>query len=217
MTLYFATTVSICSMILPLTAVLVRRKRMTEDYLPMMLLVLIGVVSEIADWIMDVYVGHSSIIGNLYVVAELLLILRLYKRMNVTFSDKLLIVFGISGVMVWLLDNFILHSLHTNNSIFRMVESLMIVFIAIDKLHHLLLYNGKPQVRDPEFVITIGFLLYFVYKSFVEAFHLFPVPHQRSFYRTLWMILNLVNIITNIILSLGILCIRPKPQHFMAS
>jgi hypothetical protein len=214
---YFATYFGSFSILLPLIAVIIRRKRVCKDYLPLALLIIIGSIFEILGFIGDFADADSSAFGNIYVVIELLLILWAYQKMKVTFSHKVLMVFGLSGLKLWIVDNFMLHSLHSNNSLFRMVAALIIVFIVIDKLHLLLLYNRKPELRDPQFIISMGFLLYFVYKTFVEAFHLFPVPHQRTFYRMLWMILNVINIITNIILALGILCIRPKTKHLMAS
>lgn len=217
MNLYLTSVLSLSSMAIPLVTAIIKRNWLKDKYLPLMLLVIAGSITEIMHLIYDFWKGNSNIYGNIYVLLELLLILRLYEGFGITFSKKLIRVFSYIGVVVWILDNFVLHSLECSNSLFRMVSSLMIVFVSIDKLHMLLLFNGKPEIKDPELILTIGFLLYFVYKTFVEAYHLFPVPDQRPFYRTLWMILNLVNIITNFIIGIAILCIRPKTQHYMAS
>ncbi|MES2329669.1 MAG: hypothetical protein V4539_08710 [Bacteroidota bacterium] len=217
MNYYFATYISCASVLLPLATIVIRRKRVGKDYLPLALLIVAATLNEGLGFIGDFHASVGCAIGNVYVLFELLLILWLYHRIGLTFTYKLLIGFVIIAGSVWLLDNLVFHSLRANNSTFRMIASLMIVFIAIDKLHLLLLFHGKPQVRDPEMLITFSFLLYFVYKTFVEAYHLFPVPHQRSFYRILWMIMNVINTITNIILALGIVCIRPKTRHFMHS
>ena len=141
---------------------------------------------------------------------EYFLIIWQFNRLGRSFSKTFISVMLILGSAIWLTDNMILHSLSENNSLFRMAASLCIVYITIDKANQLLFFNRSVLIKNPDLMITLGFFAYYAFKTFLEAFDVFPMKIGYDFYGSLYTILGLVNLFSNLLFTLAILCIRKK-------
>ena len=95
----------------------------------------------------------------------------------------------IAGVSVWIIDNFLWHHITNNNSLFRMTSSMLITYLSFGRLHQLTILSDNRQFREAELLLISGLLLYHVYKTFLEAFHVFPTHMDVHFYIVLWVIL----------------------------
>lgn len=150
--------------------------------------------------------------SNVYILLEYLTILwqfALWKRSLVW----LYLVSGGAGVLVWLTDNLILHSIADNNSIFRLFSSLIIVMFSVDQFNRFVVYEPGLLGRNSKFLICTGFILFFSCKAFLESFNLFDVGFSTAFFVRLFLILSVINLFSNLIYAYAILCI-PKKQEF---
>ena len=211
MSLFFVSVLSACTILLPFSVSIIRWDRVRHTYLPLMLLFCVGILNEIISYFFIRYRSTNNINGNLYVLIDFLLVLWLFKKLSVTLSKRFMKAILILGSIVWVLDNFIINTPATNNSLFRMVASLFIVIITTDKLNQLFFLNRPYLNRNTDLLLCIGILSYYAYKAFVEAFNVFPMPIDRSyFYSGLWVILGIINIVMNLLFTAAILCIPPK-------
>ncbi len=213
MSLYFVTFLSACSIVPPLIAVMVRLNRMKGKYLPFAILFGVAFLNESFSLITEHFGNSNSINGNIYVLIEFWVIGSIFKRIAETHSNKFLLATLTFGTIIWLTDNFIVNSLTTNNSLFRMVASFLIVYLSVDKINQVIFSGGFVRISNSDLLLSSGFLTYFTYKAFVEAFHLFPAHMDKSFYIILWLVLGIINIIVNLLFTIAILCIRPKNPY----
>lgn len=187
---------------------------MRDTYLPLMILLGIGITNEIISYLFIKYRSTNNINGNIYMLIDFVLLIWLFIRLSVSLSKRFIAALLIIGSIVWVLDNILIHSLANNNSIFRMTASLFIVIICIDKLNQLLFFRDPYGNRNTDILLSIGILSYYSYKTFIESFNVFPMPITRSsFYIDLWVILDLINIIMNLLFTAAIICIPQKQAY----
>lgn len=214
---YYVTLISACSVACPVAATLVRFKRMKCKYLPLTLLMGLAAVNEMISIFSSCRGTFTSVNGNIYVLIEFFIIVWLFQRLCSGLSRKFLITIAVTGLIVWIADNLVVNSLHSNNSLFRMLASFVIVFLSMDKINQAVLSGGFVQTSRADLVLCSGFLVYYTYKAFVEAFHLFPLHPDKSFYIILWIILGIINMIVNALFTIAILCISTKKRIYIRS
>lgn len=216
MSLYYVSLLSAFSIVVPFTAAMSRIKVLGMKYRPLVILLTIGLFNEVFSSILVEYYKNNALNGNLYVLIEYLLIIWLFKRLSGMSGTLHAIILSL-GIGVWLTDNFILHSLTHNNSLFRMLSSLCIVYVSMDKAIQLLFFNGPVLFKNTDLLICLGFFAFFSIKTYVEIFNVFTLPVKWAFYEGLWTILAIINFITNILLTLAILCFRQKQEFIIRS
>lgn len=123
------------------------------------------------------------------------------------------LAFAVPGLLVWLFDNVYLNNISDNNSIFRLFFSLVIVLFSLDQFNKIIIYEKAPLSRNPIFLICTAFILFFGSKAFLESFNLFHVGLSDLFFRKLFLILSVVNLLANLLYTYAILCI-PRKQEF---
>lgn len=145
--------------------------------------------------------------SNLYILFEYLLLIWLFKRWN---HWKLLIslVFFISGITVWIIDNVLLHSIANNNSLFRLTYSIIIMLLSMVQICKILISSTGTLVKNAQYILCFAFVIYYSFKAYFESFNLFNIGISDRFYYWLWLILNIVNLFTNIIYTYAILWIK---------
>jgi len=210
MSLYYVSVLSAFSILVPFLSVVARFKRMKDKYLPLAVLLITGFLNETFSLITECRGYFNSVNGNIYVLFDFILTVWLFHHLSSGLSKKFLITVVICGSLVWIADNLVVHSLYSNNSLFRMVASFLIVFLSIDKINQVIFSSGFIEPNRSDQVLCTGFLVYFTYKAFVEAFHVFSVHQEKSFYIILWVILGIINMIVNLLFTVAILCISKK-------
>jgi hypothetical protein len=217
MSLYYVSLLSAFSIVVPFTAAISRIKTLGRKYRPMVILLTVGLFNEIVSSIGAQLFKNNALNGNIYVLIEYLLIIWQFQRLNGDLSRTFKITIISIGVGIWITDNFILHTLAQNNSIFRMLSSLCVVYLSMDKANQLLFFNGPLLSKNTDLLICCGFFSYFLLKTYVEVFNVFTMPVKWTFYENLWGILAIINLLTNILLTLAIICFRQKQEstiHF---
>lgn len=215
MTLFQFTLISAGSILLPFLATLFRLSRLKKKYYIFVSIIWIGTVNELLGmWRISIN-QTTAVNGNIYVALNLFLLLWFFFRLKLNLPKITFICFYIIGISVWLLDNLFLHSLHSNNSLFRMVASLLIVYLSIDKISQIIFFWENTDDRISDLLICSSLVSYFAYKAFVESFHVFTVKMGYEFFHGLWFLLAVVNLITNCIFTIAIICIKPK-QHYIS-
>jgi hypothetical protein len=216
MSLYYVSLLSALSIVAPFIAAMSRIKVLGRKYRPMVILLTIGLFNEVFSSIEVKYYHNNAINGNLYVLIEYLLIIWQFNRFRVM-SSIFRTTIILLGIGVWLTDNFILHSISQNNSLFRMLASLCIVYLSMDKSSQLLFFNGPVLFKNTDLLICLGFFAFFTIKTYVEIFNTFTIPVEQKFYEGLWTVLAVFNFITNILFTFAIICFRQKQAYIIRS
>lgn len=194
---------------------IVRYKFILKSYRPFLFFTWFALASEILNLISVKMYESTEVNSNIYTLVEFILILWLFFQWNrannaATFYPVLLI----AGVAVWILDNLILYSIRNENSIFRIFYSLVFVYLSIAEINQLLFRREKHILYNSKFIICVGFLVYFSYKATFEIFFLVHMGWSNDFYKRLFTIFVFVNLLSNILYALAVLCI-PRKQKFI--
>ena len=201
------------SILLPAVAGIIRYKSVLKDFRPFFWLLWLGVLNETISVVSIYTVRSNTVNSNIYVFLEFGLILLLYYRWNERRVRKF-IVLGAVGLLVWLCDNIFINHINDNNSLFREFYSLILVFLSIDVINRILVYDMTEVYKNAMFLIAIAFVFYYGFKVYVESFNVLHIGLSREMLTSLWKILYFVNVVANLIFTIAVLCM-PKKQKFI--
>lgn len=215
-------TLALCSVISGLVPAIVsigRYKHSPASYRPFYWFIWIGALSEaIALLCLYVFRLKSNLINsNIYVLVEFGILLWVFYRWNEAKTRKKYIIFFAIGLAIWVLDNLYLHSIKTINSQFRVYYCVVILFLSVNQLNKLIIFEKKNLLRNAMFLVCITFVCFFSYKAFVESFYLLEHPFSGTFYNAVFLIMQFVNLISNLVFSIAILCIPKRREFFTPS
>ncbi len=192
---------------------IVRYQKILPVYRPLLWFIWAGTVNEAVSWVLIEINRNNVVNSNMYVLAEFVFLLLIFYRWNEKTPKNRYLFLLTLGLLVWITDNFILHSLHTINSIFRVLYSILILFLSINQVNKLIVYEKKNLIRNAMFLSCMAFIFFYSYKAFIETFYILQLPFSKLFYLNLFQILLFVNLFTNLVYAIAILCI-PSKQEF---
>ncbi len=200
------------SIILPAIAGLIKLNQVRWNYFPFILLIWIGLFNEIISTIFIFSTHSNTINSNIYVLIEYaLLLFQFYKWNGIELKKCCYLI--LLGIVVWLIDNVILNSVWTNNSIFRIFYSFAVILLSINQISKVIINERMSLLKNAIFLICIAFLTYYGCKAFIEIFNAFHLGFSNAFNRNIFMILYFANLFSNVIYAYAILCI-PTKQEF---
>ncbi len=188
-------------------------KNSPSEFRPFILLIWFGLLNEVISTVMDYVVVCNAVNSNIYVLAEYFFILWFFKNME-TASVKAFYIMLAAGMMVWCLDNLVLHTLQTTNSLFRIFSGLVIVFLSVEYLNLLFFSRVHHLACNSGFLICTAFIIFFSYKAVFEVYFVLRHFWSDAFYINIFHVLVYVNIFTNLIFAFAMLCL-PKKNKFI--
>jgi hypothetical protein len=200
------------SIIFAAIAGLIRVRRISPVYYPFLIIVWFGLLNEILSIVMAYSIRNNSINSNVFVLIEYLLLLWQFYKWNDGNRKKYYLLACI-GTLVWVADNLLINSLSQNNSTFRIFYSFIIVLLSINQINKIIIYEKGALIKNAMFIICITFLFYYGCKAFVETFNTIHLSLSNVFLWNLYIILYFVNVFSNVLYTLAILCI-PVRQEF---
>jgi hypothetical protein len=195
-----------------------RYRKVTPDDRPFFLIVWLALISEILGEIFTSTIHSTSVNNNIYVLIESLLYTWLFYRWG-TLSNKKnrLYLLQIFLCVVWIFDNLILNKLTQTNSIFRIVSSFVMVFLAINQINQLITTERSNLLRNSRFLISAGLVIFFTYKAIIETFFWIQLPFSDTFYIYVLLIMDYVNLFVNLIFALAALWIPTRRKFILPS
>jgi hypothetical protein len=204
------------SILVPLSAVAWKWTGISKKYPFLVLLLIIGAFSDLTSYITIKVYGQNTLNGNIYLLLEFVLFGFLFKRWPSYRSSRFHLLILSAGVLVWVGDNLIVHTLFSNNSMSRLVCYVLLVSICIDQLVSTLL-NRAGSVILSDILICLAFLFHYIYRAFIESFQLYTTHLEPSYFIRLWVIDNGLNILTNLMITVAFICHRHKPTYSILS
>lgn len=194
---------------------MVRFNKILKDYKPFFYFLIFALLNEILSEYLSTVIRNNSTNSNIYILIEFFLLLSLFKNWGYhTRKNNFYISVGVAVTVTWILDNLIFHTLTTFNSAYRIVYSLVLVFLSIDEINFIIITERKNVIKNARFLICSAFIFFFSYKALVETFFLIEAPFSIDFYRSLLDIMAFINLFTNLIYILAALWI-PTKQRFL--
>ncbi|HVZ25541.1 MAG TPA: hypothetical protein VG842_05790, partial [Sediminibacterium sp.] len=149
--------------------------------------------------------------SNLYTLVEYFLLLWLFYRIR-QHGKSGSIAAAVVGLIIWIADNIWLHAIENSNILFRLSSSLVILWLSINQLTSFVLSSLDNNFKATGLLICAAFCVYYAYRSFVLFFKFFFSEACSAYEPKLWLVINLINIGTNITLLIAMLCL-PKTSH----
>lgn len=191
----------------------VRFKSILKSYRPFVYLMWVGLANEIISTIAISLVHDTTVNNNIYTLADFGLVVMLFMHWD-EMENKRKFLWGVLvvGLLVWVTDNLVLHSLTTISSYFRIIYGVMIVFLSIEELNRVLFTEIRHSFKNAKLIICIGFIIAYTYQAVFEVFGVMNLNFSRHFYLGLYLILIYVNLFTNILFALAMLWVPTKRQ-----
>jgi hypothetical protein len=190
------------------------RYKVIKSYHPFILFVFLSLFNEIFSALSIKLWKSNAINCNIYILLEyLILLFQFAKWDDLKIKTSLYKKLMWTGVIVWVIDNFILHSPLTTNSLFRIFYSCILVYVSIEEINSILFSRVSKNLLNAKFIICIGFIIYYSYKAVFEVFFLLKINFSNAFYINIFNILVVVNCFANLVYAVAIFFI-PSKQKF---
>ena len=200
------------SIVLTVAALLIRCRRLHPSDRPLAYFVCMGCINETLSLLLILHGHPNSYTSNCYVLAEYGLLLWQFGNWMPGRHGLFGTLAG-AGVLCWVTDNLLWHSLGDSNSFFRLWYAFVIACCSVRYLDRLVFNHPHRLAVYPRFLFSLGLLLFYSFKSLFETFNLLDMQLADSFYRNLWITMGSINFTANIIYATAFLCL-PKKQDF---
>jgi len=117
--------------------------------------------------------------------------------------------------IIWLIENFVLSTLHQFNSYFIIIRAFVIVLMSISTINNLIVFEQGQLLKNAVFLICIGFIVYFTFSIMVETFWLYGLNQSKIFRNHIYEILAYINLLANLIYALAILWMPMKRKFIL--
>lgn len=202
------------SAIIPTVIALARFRDISEIYYPFLFCLWIGSFNTILDFIFAQNGLPTLTNNNVYVLIESLLLLLLFRRFSV-FRNRMWIYYALAAlfICVWVAENFIFRTITQSCIYFRILYSLVTVFLSVRTLNGLLTYNDKKLPTNATFILCAAFIFFFSYKILVFAFMIYGNQGSITFLKYLIAILVYVDLITNLLYAVAVIWMPKRVQY----
>ena len=193
---------------------LVRFKQIAPAFRPFLFLLWLGLVNETTSHVL-ISTNHSNAVNtNIFLLLEALLLLWFFKLQRVfDRNPRLPWILALLYLAAWTYENFWISSLTKFNSYFCVAAAFIAVLCSIHLINRLLLTGSGRLMRNPLFILTIAFIIYYTYSVLVETFWIYGINESKEFRIKVYHILVYINCGTNLIYALAVLWM-PAKQKF---
>jgi hypothetical protein len=158
------------SIIIPIIVALIRIKKIDKIYYPLLILLLIGLLSELASFIcINVFKTNAPVI-KIYSLVECCIILyQLYLWKNAARYRPMFIGLGLVCVIFWVVETIVFKNINTFSPYFRVFYAFVIVLLCINQINAMMFYQNVTLLKNPVFIICLAFIILFLYQIILEA------------------------------------------------
>jgi hypothetical protein len=201
---------SLCSLtcLAPALLGIKKRKLINEKHSLFLVYIIIGCIVDLTGIFLVVVhqSGLATILNNLYVLFEGIVFSIIFFNWGIIGNKKFLNWILILLICIWLVDNFLLNSIHQVNSLFRVMYSIIIVLIATKQFQQVYLNTPKYASKEPLIIISATLIINYTYRAVFESVYLFKLSFSNNFYSNAFLILIILNTLINCAFTYAIHC-----------
>lgn len=203
------------SILFPLIAGLIRLRRIDKSYQPFYILLVVGFVNElISEYIIKFIHISNAPASNIYSLIEWLLILWLFQVWgSLRTWKKIYFALVLLSCTIWVTENLIFGHFRDFSPYFRIFSAFLIVLLSVNKINFMITHDNHSLLRQPRFLICIGFIIYFIYKIIFEWAYQTSLFGVTDITTTIIFLEAYINALTNVIFAIALLMI-PAPEKF---
>ncbi len=183
----------------------VRRKMVDPSFFPFLIVVWLNVLLQIFSAIISHSQHHNLYVYNIYILAESLLMLWLFKNWRLFKNDNIYLFLGAIFVVLWVVETSFFTKLFDGyNSYFQIFYSFTLVLMSISVMNEQLMKERASLTKNSNFIICGAVVLYNTLALLTETFYAYGLELSLSFQSDVLFITTLVNVINNLLYALAI-------------
>jgi hypothetical protein len=202
--------------LIPIIAGLVRFGRIGKRYQPLFILLVAGLAAELISSYLIYLAKHHSNAGtsNIYALLEWIMIFWQFRRWGF-FSARKEVAWTVLFVpcVVWIAENFIFGQISNFSPYFRILYAALVVLLSVNKINFMITHDNRNLLDHPEFLICIGFIIYFIYDIIYEWAYQSSTTGETYITTKIISLFGYINALTNITFAIAFLRI-PPPKTF---
>lgn len=213
---YYLVSALIASIYIPAAILLIRIRKIPAGYYPYVFYMWLGVINQTTGYIIINYRYMSNaIVSNIYMIGAVFLLLAQFYIWEIKSKVKkrLYVLCALLFIVLWTMENLVMHQLHTFNGVYRLSYSMVITVLSIDQFSKTPVIDPATRKPGAKFLICLSLLLVNSFSCCIEIFYVLPLDLSPQLFRNVFSIFVIVIFISHIINTIIALCI-PKKQKF---
>src|SRR3984957_7881355 len=200
--------------VIPIIAGLVRFSRIGKRYQPLFILLVVGLVTELASaYLVRQKISNASV-SNIYALLEWILVFWQFRAWgSIRTRKEIAYVFLLLPCLVWITENLVLDQMSDFSPYFRIFSCFLIVLLSVNKINFMITHDNRNLLGHPELLICIGFIIYFIYDIVYEWAYQSSSTGATYITTKIISLFGYINALTNIIFAIAFLRI-PAPKKF---
>jgi hypothetical protein len=194
----------------------VRLGRIDRRYQPFFIQLWAGFITELISYYVFIKIAHRSnaLPTNIYVLIEWILIAWQFHVWGLLRTRKktwYFLVLFLSAI--WVTENLVLGHIREFPPYFRFFDSFIIVLLSVNKINFMITHENRNLFRNPQFLICIGFIIYFIYRIIYEWAYQVSLSDKTEITSAIISGFAYINAVTNVIFAIALLSI-PRSEKF---
>ena len=211
---YYTSLILGLAILIPAVIGLVRLSKINQAYHPFLILLWVGVLNELVTFHLISNGKSNAINNNIYYLVESTLITLQFKKWKLfANSQKLFILIIMLLVFSWILETLVISTIERFASYYIIIFSFITVLMAISMINILISNIKGTLIKNPVFIISAAFILFFTNSVIVEAFYLYGLMLSSQFQVYVVRVMTFINLFVNLTYVFAVLWI-PKKYKF---
>jgi hypothetical protein len=191
---------------------IVRFRQIHPSFRPFIWLAICAMMHEIVSFVVIRVLKDSNAISyNVFILVEGLLWLWQFSNWRPNTSRRNYIgACAVVFCVIWIIESLVFSGIHSFSSIYAIVYSFVLVFLAIDRINELIVREMGNLFTNSKFLICIGVVIFYTYRILVESFYIIRLQESDSFLSNVFAILACVNLLVNLLFALATLWIPSR-------
>ena len=208
---------AVLSLVIGVPAVigLVKINRLEKSFQPFIGLLWLGLINELISIHYAYQYRNNMANYNVYILAEFMLILSLFKSWKLFTNNKLYISLQIVLVIAWYIESFYVNTILSLNRYCLIFFSFIIVVCAIFQVAYMIFSHTNKLLQHSKFIICMAFIVFFIFTIKAESIGLYGLQLSQDFRIKVQKLLIFVNLFTNLLYILAVIWMPTRPRYLM--
>ena len=193
------------AIIIPIIVALIRFKKIGKVYYPFLLLLLIGLLSELANRIcINAFKTNAPVI-KIYSLVECCIILyQLYLWKNSSKYTRGFAILMAVCFIFWVVEVIVFKNINTFSPYFRVFYAFVIILLCINQINSMMFYQKVNLLKNPVFIICLAFIILFLYQIILEASYYIGSDIKSPVANEIIMGFSYINFFINLMCAVGV-------------
>jgi len=201
--------------LIPLIIGLIRYRKIDRSYQLFVILMLMYLVNETNNFLSIKLFRTNAINFNIFSLIEGVYVIYIFHLWGFLQKQKrLFILLQVGITLLWIIENLVFLKITEFSPYYRLVYSFIIVLLSVNQVNFLVIHNSKNLLKNGQFLICVGFIIFFMYQILYEGAYFIRhiSPDSKTFGRRIMSLFVDMNIFINLYYAIAIFFIPEKEK-----